>query len=390
MAAMEFGALGEEEELLALAGHLEWAFGFPAGETRTWLERGGLQEVRVARQGGRLLGGLLRIPMGQWFGGRSLPLLGLAGVVVAPEARGRKVALSLVADTLRGARSAGIALSALYPATITLYRAAGYELAGCRFRFTGECKNLPVARGELGVRPLTPGDDPSVERLYSELARQRTGYLDRGPYVWGRVRSPRGESSAGYLATGPNGPEGYVYLSQTGPQHKRELVVNDLVAATAGAAERLLSLIADHRSTIPSFTFYGTHADALLLSLPERAFRAEIADPFMLRVVHAERALAGRGYPEGIELSVELDLHDELLPENSGRYRLDVRGGAATVTRGGGGHAKLGVRALAALYSGFLSPFELARAREIEADATVLARLAALFAGPPPAMCDFF
>lgn len=390
MPAIEIGELGSEEELLTLAAYESWAFGPTVTDARLWLERGGLREVRVARQDGRLLGGLLRIPMGQWFGGASLSMLGLAGVTVAPEARGQKVALSLVTEVLRSARTAGMALSALYPSTISLYRAAGYELGGSRFRFTGECKNLPSRRGQLDIRPISEADAPVVERLYADFARHRNGYLDRGRYVWERVRTPRGVPNAGYLAIGASGPEGYVYLAQAGAELKRELVVHDLVALNPDAAERLLALVADHRSTVSTFTFHGTHADALLLSLPERAFRAEIADPFMLRIVHVERALAGRGYPEGMAASLELAVHDELLPENSGRYRLEVRDGRAEVVPGGAGSVELSVRGLAALFSGFLSPFELARTRELSADAPSLARLAALFAGPPSAMSDFF
>jgi predicted acetyltransferase len=389
MSEIEFGPLGGEEELQALSGFLSWAFGFPQLEARVLLERGGLQEVLVARRSGRLLGGLLRIPMGQWFGGRSVPMLGIAGVAVAPEARGQKVALSLMTAALRAARASGMALSALYPATVTLYRAVGYELAGSRCRYTGECKNLPLYRSELGVRQLTVADQPIVEELYTRVARHRPGYLDRGPYVWRRVRESRSEPHLGYLVIGAEGPEGYVYLSQKGTHPERELVVHDLIAVTAAAAERLIALIADHRSTLAKFSFHGTHADALALSFPERAFRTELETPFMLRIVDVERALVSRGYPE-ISTSLELEIRDGLLAENAGRYRLEVASGAAQVFEGGAGSIKLSVRALAALYSGYLSPFELARTRELEADDASLARLAALFSGPAPAMSDFF
>jgi predicted acetyltransferase len=389
MTAIEVGTLGGEEELLALAAMVSWAFGFPATEARMALEWGNLAEIRVARRNGRLLGGLIRVPMGQWFGGRSVSTLGLGGVVVAPEARGKKVALSLVTRVLSAARADGVALSTLYPATFTLYRAAGYELAGARYRFRGELRRLPSFYGELDVRPILPADARSVEELYMRVARERTGYLDRGSFVWRRVRESRSETHVGYVVVGPNGPEGYAYLSQKGVMPERELFVHDLVATNARAAERLLALLSDHRSTIKTAAFYGTPADALWFAQPERAFQVELAEHFMLRIVDVERALAARGYPE-LEGGVDFELEDAVLPENAGRYRLEVSGGEARVARGGTGAVRLSARALAALYSGFLSPFELARTHELTGDARSLARLAALFAGPPPAIVDMF
>src|SRR5688572_32537597 len=43
----------------------------------------------------------VEIPMGQFYGGRSVSNLGVAGVAVAPEARGGRVALDLVLSSLR-------------------------------------------------------------------------------------------------------------------------------------------------------------------------------------------------------------------------------------------------------------------------------------------------
>jgi predicted acetyltransferase len=165
--------------------------------------------------------------------------------------------------------------------------------------------------------------------------------------------------------------------------------VHDLIAANAPAAARLLALLADHKSTIRSFVFHGTPADALLFSFPERSFSSEVAEYFMLRVLDVERALAARGYPS-VSASVDLELTDHALPENSGRYRLELAEGAAQVRRGGSGNVRLSERALAALYSGFLSPYELVRARALDADDASLARLALIFAGAPPSMVDMF
>jgi len=387
---LESGAPRGEAELDALTRIQAWAFGGEAQAVRVWLDRSGHENVRVARRGSETVGGLIEIPMGQWFGGRSVPLLGIAGVGVAPEARGEGVALALMLDTLRSARERGFALSTLYPAALALYRAAGYELAGSRFLHKAVLRTLPTERGSLRIVRLEAGATDAVEALYRAIAAERPGHLDRGPYVWRRVREDRrGEPYQGFGVYGPSGLEGYAYLSQRGPDDQRELVVHDFVAATSAAATRLLALFADHRSTMKSLVLAGAAPNPLILAPTEPLFRVELAETWMLRVIDPTEALAARGYPE-LESAVDLELTDRSLPQNSGRYRLEASGGRAQVTRGGTGAVALDERALAALYTGFFSPALLARSAGLTGDAASLARLATLFAGPPPSLCDFF
>jgi len=386
---IQFGSPRGEDDLMALGGILGWAFGFDPADALTWLDHGGLVNVRLARRGDRVVGGLLEIPMGQWFGGRSVPLLGLAGVGVAPEARGEKIALSLVLDALKAARARGLFLSALYPATLRLYRAAGYELAGNRYRLTAALGDLPTTRGELDVTPLEPADTAAVEALYRRVARDRPGYLDRGPYVWQRARASRKEAYRGFAVRGGGGLEGYAYLSQRGPDDQRELVVHDFLTTTAPALRRFTAFFAEHRSTIKWLSLRSSALDPLVFTAPERSFRIELSETWMLRVLDVEGALMARGYPP-IDAAIDFELSDRTLPENSGRYRLQVTGGRAEVTPGGRGDVALDERALAALYTGFLSPVALAAAGRIEGEPTALARLGALFAGPPPVMPDYF
>jgi len=386
---IEFGPPRGDDELETLGGILGWSFGFDPADARVWLDLGGTSNVRIARRGGRVIGGLLEIPMGQWFGGRSVPTLGVAGVGVAPEARGERVALSLMLDTLRSARRRGTLLSALYPATLTLYRAAGYELAGSRYRITANLADLPTQRPDLDVSPLEPGDASAVEALYAKVASERPGYLDRGPYVWRRARESRKERYRGFAVRGPGGLEGYAYVSQRGSEDARELVVHDCVTATQAAAQRLTALFADHRSTIKSLLVRGGAVDPIVFVAPERVFSVTRAETWMLRVLDVVGALEARGYPP-VDTAVDFELTDRTLPENAGRYRLEVAGGRARVTPGGAGSVALDERALAALYTGFLGPLALARAGKLEGEPGALARLALLFAGPPPAMSDYF
>ncbi|HZM00306.1 MAG TPA: GNAT family N-acetyltransferase, partial [Planctomycetota bacterium] len=132
-AGRAYGPPRGERELAAFAEIASACFNVPEEDTRTWFERGGLRNLRLQRDGGAVAAGLLLVPMGQWFGGRAVPMTGIAGVGVPAERRGRGAALSLMRAALAELRRSGVALSTLYPATTALYRAVGYEVAGGRY-----------------------------------------------------------------------------------------------------------------------------------------------------------------------------------------------------------------------------------------------------------------
>jgi predicted acetyltransferase len=334
---------------------------------------------------------LLEVPMGQWFSGRRLPVLGIAGVAIAPEARGQGVALGMMKATLRSARERGNVLSMLYPSTYALYRKVGYELAGSLCRFTMQLKDLSRSRRSLSVDCLGAAEWPAVETLYREVARWRPGYLDRGPYVWNRVRAPSREPARCFGVATSQGLVGYAYARAAVLRRVPvELALSDFVTTSPLGLRALLSFLADHQTTADRVSWYGGPSDARLLGLPERALSVSVEEYWMLRILHVERALLERGYPE-IDTAVELSVEDDVLPENSGTYALRVRGGTAELCASGAGRrARLSAPALAALYTGFMAPRELASAGQLEADERSLAALSALFSGPAPACVDYF
>lgn len=389
--ALEVRAASDAAELQALAPIIAWAFGGVAEDSLKWLSKGGVEQVRVGFRGGRLAAGLLTIPMGHWFGERSVPAVGIAGVAIAPEFRGEGNALSLMRETLRDARDRGVALSSLYPASLQLYRKAGYEIAGTRCRWTLDLKACPRPSSDLELDRVGPSEHSELERVYTRVARTRPAYLDRGPYIWERVRSSGTEEARLVAVRGATGIEAYAALlprRSAGVSH--DLSLTDFVAESPGAFDRLLRFLSDHRSTVKQVTWYGGPVDARLFGFPEHAFKVEVDNYWMLRLVDVQRALTSRGYPP---VSGELDLQvdDDVLEANSRRFQVRLRDGVpdVQVTRSGGA-VRVHVRTLAALYSGFADPLELVRAGRLEADARALATLRAFFAGAPPAMPDYF
>lgn len=370
-----------------------WRASFDATpqEWTAYLDLLGRDAVRAVRRGGRVVGGLALFDTPQWFGGRPVPATGVAAVAIAPEARGQGLARALLARCLEEARERGLALASLYPSTQRLYRALGYEVAGSCFQYSQPLRL--IGRGgdrDLEVRAIDPAGHDVLQPLHRARAADEQGVLDRGRSLWRRVvRDDRGDVRAYLLGPEP-APEGYLVVRREGDGARRVLVVTDVVARTARAARCVWSLLAEHATTAEDVRWWGPPLDPLLSFLEERDWRVDEAGTWMLRIVDLPAALAARGWPAGVEGELELDVHDPVLPANTGRWRLRVAGGVAEVVAGGRGELRLDATALAPLYSGFSSARRLALAGKLAGPPAMIALAERLFAGPTPWMPDRF
>ncbi len=108
------------------------------------------------------------------------------------------------------------------------------------------------------------------------------------------------------------------------------------------------------------------------------------ADNLWLRLIDVGAALAARTYPAAA--SLVLDVHDAMLPENQGRWRLDAAptGTTCQLDPSANPDVALGVDALASLYLGGVSPATLVAAGRITVlHPSTLATLSSLFAQDP-------
>jgi len=340
--------VAREADQARLADVLSHAFGFPREDAGAWFGRAGPENVRALRRGEAVIGGLLEVPMGQWFGGRSVPTLGLAGVGITPAERGRGVGSWLMRETLRQARARGFALSTLYPATLTLYRRAGYERAGAFAVVSFDPRTIEVAREpSISVDEVVGVPEP-LRALYDRVASQAPGHLDRGAYVWGRVVAPRGLTTRTFTLAPPRGAlEGYVVVAQTSSGSSTTITVADLVVTTARAARASLRLLAEYRSLATQVKYNGALSDLVTTLLPERHFAIDVSSHFMVRVVDVARALEARGFPTAAAGAITLEVADDVLPDNAGRWSVVVEGGRARVGRARGALHRTGSAARA-------------------------------------------
>lgn len=372
-----------------LARLISESFNFPPDKAQPWIERSGVEHWRVLSIGGRILGALLMIPMGQWFGGRAVSMTGLAGVAVSPTARGRGVGQKLIGETLREMKQNGTSLSALYGSTTSFYRRCGYERAGAAYQIEVKLKDLVARAGPLEVRPLRFKDETLVQELQHRWVRGQA-CLERGPYLWHRVRNPKGEPAEQFGFFRGQTLEGYVFWKRSEFKGtENELEITDLVLTTAAAQETFLGLLAGHRAMYSKAHWLCPSSTPLLLSLHEPwNYKLSLREHWMLRIVDLAGALEARGYPSGAKAELHLEVEDSLLP-NSGRFVLKVDGKDAQLESGGEGLIKADMGTMSALYSGFVTATELSVTGRLEGPPKQLELADQVFRGEPR-LCDFF
>ena len=345
--------------------------------------------------------------MRQWWRGRPVPMAGVSSVTVAPEHRGLGIGRLLMTALLDEIATRGYPLSALFPATMPLYRSLGWELAGARDTVVIPARSLlrivppdaPPHGASPGSRPPVPPAPPELRRagpgdaeaVIALLGRVHEAARDCGPITWDAA------SAAEWLAD----PGLYAYLAEDGVLayrwHHRDLFAERAEAISARTVRAFWAQLGSHASIAENVQARTGPASAFWWLTQERDADIARRSRWMLRVVDAPAAIAARGFPAATSLRVGLHIADGARPANSGRWQLTVADGAGTLEPLGpagtarpastaalpGSPLTLGARGLAALYAG--TPLVTLRQAGLAAGGTAAddAALDAAFAATP-------
>ena len=269
--------------------------------------------------GGRPAAGAAFQDMRQWWRGRPVPMAGVSSVKVAPEYRGRGIGRLLMTALLDEIAARGYPLSALFPATMPLYRSLGWELAGARDTAVIPARSL-ARLIPPDVRP--PGDETApaadlcragpgdADAVIAVLGRVHEAARDCGPVTWDRG------SVADWLAD----PGLYAYLGEDGVLAYRwhngneGLFVERAEAVSGQTVRALWTLLGSHASIADKVYAMTGPASAFWWLTQERDADMRNRSRWMLRVVDAPAAIAVRGFPAAISLSVPLCIADDAPP----------------------------------------------------------------------------
>ncbi len=341
----------------------------------------------AAYDGGVLVGRALIRPFSQYWGGQSMPMAGIAGVVVSPEYRARGVGTALMTGTAQRARELGYPVSVLYPATVPVYRRTGWEIAGVQPRISIATRLLRELRGDdVAVREAGPSD---AEQLLAIMRRQHLTDRACGPrdYTPQELVEDLEDSSVfAYVAS-----DGFVLYGWEGSA----LVVHQLVAADPATARALWAVVGSSSSVADRVQAYVAPDDPIHQLLGECVLQETNLTRWMLRVIDLQAAVTSRGYPPGLQLDVPLALDDPLLPANTWAGRLQVRDGRGSLhpdetVRAAPETVHLRSRGLAAMYAG-TSMATLRTAGLVQGGTPVeLGLLDTAFVGRPAYLLEYF
>ena len=296
--------------------------------------------------GSRLIAQALLREFRQFWGGRELPMAGIAAVGVAPEDRGRGVASLLMGGAVRRAAELGDVVSALYPAAVTLYRRQGWELAGAQHRVHIDPARLRFpGSGPVPVRRATADD---VDAMIEHVRQHWAAVGASGPKVLDAVTLEPYLSDPGtfcYLADGGL----LIYRWKDG-----DLAVDHLTARDQATLQTFWSIVGSGSSVAESVRANLGPRDPLHLLLGDGASGDTHVERWMLRLIDAPAAIARRGYPPSAQVDLPLTVADPLAPACDGSWRLRVNDGAGTLERTSGADddLRLGPNGLAAMYAG--------------------------------------
>ena len=384
---LEYGPV-RADELDQLNILLEQALTFPMGSMAPWMAEIGHAHMRAVRRASRTLAGMSIIPMGHYFGGQSVRAGGITAVGVAPDQRGSGVGRWMLQQSLEELHRQGVPIATLYPATTAFYRRTGFERAAQRLLYDVPLAEIGVRDYSLEAVPAGPSEYAAIKQLYVQQAIRTSAFIDRPEFYWNSILEPKDKRVYSFIVQHDGVPEGYVIFSHAA--WGETLKVSDIVALMPAAGRRLLTLLADHRSMTETMRLPGGPNDTLLFLMPEQKQKVGASLDLMLRIVDLVGALTARGYPAGVSAELQLDVRDEVLPWNNGRFIVTIADRRARVRSGGDGRMRLHVRDLATLYSGYLTPQELQSASNLAASQADLATAAQIFAGPRPWTPDMF
>ncbi len=363
----------------------------------------------LADQAGNLAGRYRHLELALFFQGIEFPMAGVAGVAVAPERRGQKIAQKMIEYALQQFHEQQIPLSMLYPFQHGFYRKLGWAWVGETHQYRVSARHLPLYSERVNVVPYRGDLEASIKAVYHKAAQQHNGWLQREPNRWkGYFKPEGGEEIYCYAEAGDL--LGYMVIEFTHLEPTKTqwaIAVQEWVALTAGAYRGLIGFLASLRDQITTVVWNTYPQDPFphLLSeqrcdptLPPQPFEfglthrfGAIGGGFMWRLVDVVKALELRPIHPGDPFAIAFHIIDPVL----GNQQISVefveqkmyctqQSAATRIT--------LSVEHLTQLFCGMRSASELQWLGEIEVegDSALISKLDAAWQATPPFCWDFF
>ena len=331
-------------------------------------------------------------------GGAAVPTAGVTWVAVLPSHRRRGILRRSMEQLFRDAGEQGEPLAALYASEAAIYGRFGFGIATHWVTLNGESRRIAFRDdpGASGVVRLVDEQEAfaAFPAIYEQVRSHRTGMLSRTEHWWRRHRLAdyehwrRGASKRFYALLELDGEPSAYALYRVKDEWddgypKGQVRVHESVATSPDAARELWRYLFSIDLTTRVQAELVDPASPLFFQVVDpRALHLSHRDGLWLRLLDVEEALRRRSYEGEDELIV--DVRDEVLPENHGRYRI----GARVERTDDQPDLALDVADLGSVYLGGFGVAELALAGRVnELRPGAVARADALFRTPIPPHC---
>jgi predicted acetyltransferase len=281
--------------------------------------------------------------------GGAVDAAGVSFVSVLPSHRRRGILSAMMRHQLADVAARGEPVAALLASESVIYGRYGYGSASSQLSLTIRSRegalNPAVAPGAAAgpgpvqLRTAPPADLGSeLAKVFDSVLPHRPGMIARDERWWQSILADREFARGGMsplrclLAGDDSGPRGYA-LYRTRPSWDDDglpygsLSVLELIAADGAATAALWSDLLT-RDLIGEVSARKRPVDDPLLDLlaDRRRARAYLTDALWVRLIDVPAALSRRRYCRAAD--VVLEVTDELLPANAGRWRLQCPGPA--------------------------------------------------------------
>jgi predicted acetyltransferase len=293
-------------------------------------------DKRVAVRAGTVIAGGIGLVVEQFFGGKPVMSGLLSAGCVAPEARGDRLAIQLVAERAEALRAHGAVVSSIWTSSNEYGRQMGWEAACNVYSWQVRADDLRRAfpsgsfRAEVGLSSCAESLREAVAQRFNGAIRRPEWWSD-----WKRRKSDLTE----YEFCDENGRVGGLISLTTARHdvHGMKCEVHDFVADSFDAASSMFAFLSRYNSRSEVISFrrgcLGS-GDFFLHNMHRFRVDARAWHPWMIRILDAVRALQQRGWPSHITQALVLEIIDGI--DGSGvseRLGLELSDGNAVVTK---------------------------------------------------------
>lgn len=340
---------------IGVATHDDWdslyqiisiAFNVDVDEADSAAERSVFEPARtlVARRDGEVVGtaGIYTRRLG--VPGAVVAAAHVTRVAVTPTARRQGVLTRLMHRQFADIRDAGESIAVLWASEGRIYQRFGYGLAARRLGLDIETREVSLTVPTGGV--LTEGGPAELRdvlvKVYDEAYAHRPGWSERMSQHWDfrltdlKSRRRGATKLRAVVHEGDNGVDGYALWRVSGNWNdggpRGEVRVLEHVSTTPQGTATLWRFLLGMDLTRTTSIWSCSIDDPLLFIVSDpRRLHAKLMDAVWLRIVDLPTALRSRRYAAPVDVVIEVA--DDLIPANAGRWRVRGSPDAATCER---------------------------------------------------------